>query len=138
MLHFSGLHLILVTKSVLSHFCFLAENQRIERLRRVKQNKAGKGKLRTISWILISLNLVHHPAIYLRREGQKQEYANNSLSRGNTRPNGQSGLWNPAGGEQTQKVTELLSHAKKGVRLVLNKKIINTALRVTSAHYGAY
>lgn len=68
MLHFSGLHLILVTKSVLSHFCFIAENQRIKRRRRVKQNKAAKGKLRTISRILICLNLIHHPAIYLRRQ----------------------------------------------------------------------
>lgn len=121
MLHFSGLHLILGTKSVLSHFCFIAENQRIKRRRRVKQNKAEKGKLRTINWILICLNLIHHPETYLIRQKARNRNMLITVCQGETLA-GQSGLWNPAGGEQTQKVTELLSYAKKAVQAVLNKK----------------
>lgn len=86
MLHFSGLHLILVTKSVLSHFCFIAENQRIKRLRRVKQNKAEKGKIENNKQDF-NLSQPHSSSRNLphQTEGQKQEYANNSLSRGKTR-----------------------------------------------------
>lgn len=113
MLHFSGLHLILVTKSVLSHFCFIAENQGIKRLRRVKQNKAEKGKLRTINRILICLNLIHHPATYLSRQKARNRDMLITVCQGKTLAPTGSQVFGTLQGENRHRKSQSCCHMQK-------------------------